>query len=220
MKFSLLILCVIITKILLSQNDNSYRNYEYEIITIGENKAYILEVTKDTFQTKFETIIAINSLVFRSVTGITDETLEKMYINADKNKNGLLSWPEIEVFQKMIVAKYKYFITDTVLSPDNFIKMGGGKCDDWSLMTAGLLRFWNYEPYIARFGRTKVIGHALCLVKTTEKIPSGYMYYEIENNPVLPSGNYIPIDYDVVGGLSAIDGRWKISHVYVPESMY
>jgi len=154
------------------------------------------------------------------MTHLHDEKLEQMYIIADLNRDASLSWSEIESFQNLIVGKYKYFNCDTILRPDRFIKFGGGQCMDWSMMTAGLLRFWGFEPFIARFGRTKVIGHALCLVYCKGEVPAGYMYYIIDYRNDMPKGNYIPIDYNTVGGLNAVDRRWKISNIYVPEKMY
>ncbi|MGE0077647.1 MAG: transglutaminase-like domain-containing protein [Bacteroidales bacterium] len=203
-----------------SQDTLLYRNHRYTIKTKNNKKTYTLLDSNITLTSRYELYIKVNTFVFRNATYLHDEKLEQMYINADLNRDASLSWPEIESFQKMLVAKYRYFICDTILRPDRFMKYGGGKCDDWALMTAGLLRFWGLEPYIARFGRTKVIGHALCLVYWKGAIPSGYMYYIIDHRNDMPKGNYIPIDYQTVGGLNAVDRRWKISHIYVPEKMY
>jgi len=203
-----------------SQDTITYRGYPYTVKNTNNKKSFTILDSNLTFSSKYELLIKINTFIFRNITKLHDEKLEKMYIQADLNCDATLSWAEIESFQKMIVARYKYFISDTILRPDRFIKYGGGKCDDWALMTAGLLRFWGLEPYIARFGRTKVIGHALCLVYWNGSIPSGYMYYIIDNRNDMPKGNYIPIDYNTVGGLNAVDRRWKISNIYVPESLY
>lgn len=205
---------------LFSQDTLTYRDYKYTIINTNSKKTYNLLDSSISFNTKFELFTKINTIAFRQVSGLQDEKLEKIYVQADKNKDTKLSWSEIEAFQSMLVSKYKYFICDTIVTPDRFLKYGGGKCDDWSLMTAGLLRFWGFEPYIARFGRTKVIGHAICLVYVKGEVPPGYMYYEIEYREDMPKGKYVPIDYNTVGGLNAIDRRWKISHIYVPENLY
>lgn len=87
-------------------------------------------------------------------------------------------------------------------------------------MTAGAFRFWGYEPFVASFGRTKRIRHAICMVLVTNAVPGNYTYYEISQWRDVPAGKYVPIDYDIVGGLSAFDGRWKIATMDVPERMY
>lgn len=219
------IIAKLILLLLFCSNSNAqeisvYRDYSYTTEIVNNKKIYKLTDSDYSTFSKAELLIKINTIIFRKVTKIEDEKLEKLYIQADKNKDGYVGWSEIEAFQSMLFYKYKYFICDTIIRPDRFIKYGGGKCDDWALMTAGFLRFWSYEPLIARFGRTKVIGHALCLVYVKGKIPDGYMWYELEETDIHVAGNYVPIDYEKVGGLKAIDRRWKISHIYIPESLY
>lgn len=205
-----------------STQAETFREIEITEVAVPSQDAYYeisqLQVTASSLiQAKYY----INTYYFIKVTGIEDDILIGMYIAADKNKNASLDWKELEDFQMMIHKKYKYLDNEPVLRPDEFIRAGGGDCDDWSEMTAGLLRFWGLEPYIARFGRTKVIGHALCLLKVEEgNFPERYMYYEISGFGKAPAGIYIPIDYEKVGGLSGVDRRWKISHISVPEDIY
>ena len=204
-----------------SESAEEYRNHKF-IFELDDNKrTYILLDSGFRTTKKSEMYVLINKLAFREITQIYDEKLEKIYISADIDKNAVLSWYELEVFQKKLYNNYTYFICDTIIRPDRFIKYGGGKCDDWSLMTAGLLRFWNYQPFIARFGRTKVVGHACCIVLLEKPYPRYYLTISIpagyEN---IPEGTYTVIDYDAVGDFSTIDRRWKISDIYVPEDLY
>ncbi|MEK6794603.1 MAG: hypothetical protein AABZ39_07495 [Spirochaetota bacterium] len=46
------------------------------------------------------------------------------------------------------------------------------------------------------------------------------MYYTISDRRDIPVGKYVPIEHGIVGGLSAIDGRWKIATMEVPERVY
>lgn len=197
-----------------------FRGVEYTKLSNKVSLDYTRLDNYESYTSEFELKMDINKEIFRSITSIDDPHLEDIYVKADKNKDGLLSWKEIEKFQSWLYAHFKYKVNDVVLRPDEFLKNNGGDCDDWSEVTAGLMYFYGYEPYIARFGRTKIIGHALCLVKVnTNEISPYYMWYEIEDWSI-PDGYYVPIDYDRVGGLSAIDRRWKISNLYDPVTMY
>jgi hypothetical protein len=202
------------------------KDYYYRDIKIiqKENKDQTYyEIPKLKYKTDNYTNakVNINAYYFIQATGISDKKLIDIYITADTNNDGDLQWEELETFQKKLVKQYKYLDNEPVLRPDQFIRAGGGDCDDWSVMTAGLLRFYGAEPYIARYGRTKVIGHAICLLKVApDNCPEKYMSYEISGFHNIPAGTYIPIDYDEVGGLSGVDRRWKISDIYIPENIY
>ncbi len=215
-------LLTILLIILAAGAAEEYRGIELvEIAVPSADSSYEIPQFRTYAPTLTEAKYQINAYYFSQVTGISDSTLIQMYIDADENKNGDLEWAELEAFQSKIHREYKYIDNEPVLRPDEFIRAGGGDCDDWSEMTAGLLRFYGQEPYIARFGRTKVIGHALCLVRVKPgTFPERYMYYELSGFGKAPAGIYIPIDYEVVGGLSGVDRRWKISGIDVPEEMY
>ena len=164
---------------------------------------------------------------FRQATGIRDPSLERIYASADGDRDGRLSWTELRNFQSGLQGRFQYLSNDLALRPDEFIQQGGGDCDDWALFTCGLLRYWGWEPYLGCFSppgdTTK--GHAVCLVRQREA-PGSCQYYSIAEGCILESGSvppgyYVPIDYDVVGGVSNAMGKnWKLAEVYVPEEVY
>ena len=163
---------------------------------------------------------------FRTATGVYDPTLEATYAEADLDASGSLSWSELAAFQMGLKAHYRYLSNDVALRPDQFVAQGGGDCDDWALFACGLLRYWGWETYVGSFAPPdQGNGHALCLVRLDET-PSRFTYYTVPEGCVLSSGPvaagyYVPIDYDVVGGITNAMGKnWKLRSVYVPEAIY
>ena len=148
------------------------------------------------------------------------------YATADLNRNSRLSWDEISVFQRELYRNYAYQANDNALRPDEFIDSGGGDCEDWALVTAGLLEFWGYQ---ARVGSIRSPdnsrGHAVCLVFSLEK-PSRHFYYHFSetgqfNGDLVEAGYYIPIDYNLIGRLSnAVESGWELRRIYTPEKIY
>ena len=113
-----------------------------------------------------------------------------------------------------------------VLRPDEFLAEGGEDCEDWSLVTAGLLRFWGWECYVGSIGSPdNAESHAVCLVRMNSK-PSAYSYYEFEDSALLGgmrvrAGYYVPIDYEHVGSLSNAVGRgWRLRYIREPVGIY
>ena len=177
-------------------------------------------------RTVYENTLASNSSRFTETTGITNQTLLARYADADKNCDAALSWSEIASFQRSLKQDFAYISNDVALRPDNFLVSGGGDCEDWSLVTAGLLRFWGYQTYIGSMRSSDNINrHAVCLVRLAEK-PSGYFYYHFEESGTfggsyISSGYYVPIDYENVGSLtSAVGPGWELRHIYTPEKIY
>ena len=107
--------------------DEEYRGYKIE----EQDLSFAAEGLEINFDSLFDVIIKINSMVFVEVTGIDDEGLLAIYIDADVNKNGILSWEEIKSFQMKINREYNYILNETALRPDEFVKEGGGDCEDW-----------------------------------------------------------------------------------------
>ncbi len=173
----------------------------------------------------------INDKLFEQITGIYNPSLNRMYARADINGDWQLSWREIKIFQEKLYNKYKYIPNRTALSPDKFIERGGGDCEDWALMTAGLLRYWGYSPYIGGLRNSrKSIGHAVCLMYSPTK-PKDKAYIRIKEgnslrafNPDVKPGYYIPIDYTYVGSYSPaitnLKGKWYYTAIYTPERIY
>jgi hypothetical protein len=123
--------------------------------------------------------------------------------------------------------EFRYESNDIALRPDEFLHAGGGDCDDFALYSAGLLRFWGWEPYLGCLspGRGKE-GHAICLSYEDGSFSSSFTYFDVtagstEDGSPLKRGRYVPIDYDCVGELSNAAGKsWKLTEIYVPEKAW
>ena len=181
---------------------------------------------KQPGRSSYEITIEKNSALFTRETGISDKGLLSLYASADANRDASLSWSEIAAFQRNLYERYAYRHNNTALRPDEFIAAGGGDCDDWSLVTAGLLRYWGYDPYIGAIRSPDGSEyHAVCLIRVAER-PPAYAYYHFDedghlNGRPIKAGYYVPIDYDNVGTLSnAVKGHWKLHRMYRPESIY
>ncbi len=164
---------------------------------------------------------------FTEITGIDHRGLFEWYRAADGDRDALLSWQEIQNFQNELYYSYRYINNDAALDPVQFVNAGGGDCEDFALMTAGLVRFWGGQPYIASFApEVHGSGHAICLVYS-DTLPDFGMYYQFDEPTYLhgggtvPDGYYIPVDYDNVGGISnAMRKSWILRALYVPEEIY
>lgn len=172
-------------------------------------------------------IAAIRVPAFDRATGIRDAALTARYLAADLDKSGKLSFQELEAFQRKTYAEFKYLQNETALRPDRFVAEGGGDCEDFALYTAGLLRFWGWEPYLGAFGPAGGgDGHMVCLSFEAGSFPKGYSYFDVthataEDGTPLKSGRYVPIDYDKVGGLTnAVSPGWKLREFFIPESVW
>lgn len=157
---------------------------------------------------------------YSSATGFYNKNLLNLYASADTDGSGDLSFYELEQFQRRLVLGYSYIMNSTALTPEEFLIRGGGDCEDWSIVTAGLLRFWDVPAYVGALSpQTGGIGHAICLIKL-DQIPEGYTYYEITASYGL-DGLYIPVDYESVGTLSAsLFNNWALTDIYTPEEIY
>jgi len=200
--------------------DEKYRGFTVE----KRDSHYRIEGLNGKYPTLYDAVVKMNAMVFTKITGIKDEELLSIYIDADTNKNGLLSWEEIQSFQMKINRNFEYISNDTALRPDDFLKNGGGDCEDWALFTAGLLRFWNYEAYIGSL-YFKDNYHAVTLVKVNE-LPFRFKGYkitsaEMESGEELPEGIYTCIDYYKVGRVTKAGGRKpRLIRVSNPEWYY
>ena len=153
-------------------------------------------------------------------TGFHNRKLLNLYAFADMNGNDELSFYELEQFQRRLVINYDYFTNNTALTPEEFLTYGGGDCEDWAIVTAGLLRFWDVPAYVGALSSpTGGIGHAVCLIKT-DRPPEGYTYWNVSGTYNL-DGLYVPVDYERVGSLSApIFNSWILTNIYTPEEIY
>ena len=94
-----------------------------------------------TAKTMYESGIAAKAASFIEVTGLADKDLISRYAAADLDRDGSLSWNEIRAFQNKLCYSNSYKANETALNPEEFFESGGGDCEDWSLATAGLLKF-------------------------------------------------------------------------------
>ena len=90
---------------------------------------------------------------FTADTGLSDEALLAAYEKADRNEDDYLSWSEIRRFQRDVYRDYAYVVNHTALDPVQFFARRGGDCEDFSLYTCGLLRYWNIDCWVGIFGR-------------------------------------------------------------------
>ena len=183
-------------------------------------------MTADTQKSAYEILLEAKAALFSNTTGLASKKLIHSYASADTDRNGQLSWSEIGSFQRALYRDYSYKMNKTALRPDEFIESGGGDCEDWSLVTAGLLRFWGYKSYIGSIrSPDDSQAHALCLIKSIEKPKNSFYFHFSEggafNGTQIDAGYYIPIDYDNVGSLSnAVESNWKLKKMYIPENIY
>jgi hypothetical protein len=166
---------------------------------------------------------------FTKANGCRSPQLLDLYARTDSNDDGQLSWDEIRIFQKRLYANYKYQINDPALSPDQFLAEGGGDCEDWALVTVGMLQYWDIKAYIGCFSppeNDKRIAHAIALVPVPEQV-DGMFAYNITNSTEwysgrsIPDGWYVPIDYATVGGITNAMGKdWTLTQVVDGTRMY
>lgn len=153
-------------------------------------------------------------------TGFHNRKLLNLYASADINGNDELSFYELEQFQRRLINNYNYITNNTALTPEEFLASCGGDCEDWAIVTAGLLRFWDVPAYVGTLSQpTGGIGHAVCLIKT-DRPPEGYTCWEVTGSYNL-DGLYVPVDYDRVGALSTpLLNEWLLTNIYKPEEIY
>ncbi len=170
--------------------------------------------------------LAINGVLFRRASGIADAELEKRYAAADADRDGSLSWADLEAFQRALHREFRYLSNATALRPDEFLTQGGGDCEDWALMSCGLLRYWGWTAYVGSFvapGGGEA--HAVCLVRGEHR-PARYACFSVSqartaNGETVVPGDYVPVDYELVGGLTNAVGRnWRLERFHTPEKMY
>jgi hypothetical protein len=180
---------------------------------------YLVSESGLTFATLHEARVSINTRTLRRILGMRNRDLYHRYAKADLNRDGNLDWKEIRAFQNELYREFRYVTNDTALRPDAFLRNGGGDCEDWAIVAAGLLQFWQVPVYIAAI--TSDSGrHAVALVQT-DKPPAGARSFTFGEHWNLPDSSYVPIDYNVVGGLSdAVAGEYWIDEVWRPEEIY
>jgi hypothetical protein len=61
------------------------------------------------------------AVAFVTRTGIDDPILFSVYRGADTNRDGILSWTELQVFQTWVHRSFRYELNTAALAPDRFI---------------------------------------------------------------------------------------------------
>lgn len=145
--------------------------------------------------------------------------VKQLFKSADNNKDKKILVGELQMFQYRLLREFKYKHNKTALHPNDFVAQGGGDCEDFAIMTTCMLNHYGIVAYVASFGRVTTNKHSLCMVKITRPMPPGYLYYTL-NGWGVPSGAYMPIDYDKIGGLKVIDRRWKIARMVKPIDIF
>jgi hypothetical protein len=168
----------------------------------------------------------INAALFVKETGIGYEELLYRYMEADSDGNGHLSWREICFFQNRTSREFSYRSNSLALPPDEFLRRGGGDCEDFAIYTCGMLRFWGWNCQVASYyPPSGGNGHAITLVWSGTPI-GGYGYFKIEEGAYVGGkkvrpGYWIPIDYDAVGGITnAMGSDWELWDLEDPEALY
>lgn len=162
---------------------------------------------------------------FREATGIQNEALEAVYKSADLNQSGKLSYAEIMEFQKRVMRTFAFQENPTVLRPDEFLAAGQGDCDDFAVFTAGLLRFYGWEPYVGALSNGNPYeGHAVCLSYEAGSYPKELKAFVVGRGMAIAgakAGAYVPIDYEYVGKLQPGPYQYAVLvQVYEPEAMW
>lgn len=197
----------------------SYRGQQVRVERAAGRITYTLVASGKSFASAQEMRVLVNTTFFRKHTGFDDPELIALYIAADHDANGEVSWDEVRRFQSLLDRDFEYLHNHKALRPTEFMSAGGGDCEDWALMTAGMLRFWGAPVYVGSLTSSEG-RHAVALVRTDD-VPQYSHPIDIETGGYLPPGRYVPIDYDHVGTLSnAVAGTYTVNWIRVPEELF
>ena len=196
-----------------------YRGRRVEVRRSAGRTSWTVADTGRTYASAHEMRVAVNSRLFSNLTGITDSRVIGLFAAADRDRDGEVSWEEVRQFQESLNRTYRYQPNSRALRPDEFIAAGGGDCEDWALMTAGMLRFWGIPVFVGSLS-SSTGHHAVALVPTTH-LPPGARTIDVPAGNALRAGSYVPIDYTHVGRLSnAVASRFRVERIWVPEEIY
>lgn len=198
---------------------DEYRGREIRAERRGGALTYTLVASGRRFGDMHTLRIAVNESLLSASMGIKDDRLTGLFARADRDRDGSISWSEIQAFQHLLDDRYRYLANDVALWPSQFMDAGGGDCEDWALMTATLLRFWGIDAEIGSI-HSDTGNHAVTFVPVSSA-PSGFLQITIGGTDDSPATTYVPIDYTRVGGLSnAVGGSYTVTRVRRPEELF
>jgi hypothetical protein len=199
-----------------------YGDFKEDNVAAYRRSSPVSKVQPQKFEKTFSERRAEKYLA--STKWATSELVD-LFTRFDTDHSGVLSWNEVEMFQRYIFNRFKYISNDTALRPDEFLAAGGGDCEDWALLSCEFFRYWGWDAVVAGFFNAKE-GHAVCFVRAEESIPSGYLKYyltatqTIEGDKIL-EGWYVPVDYFQVGNYSnAVQAGMKLTKYFTPAKIY
>lgn len=196
-----------------------YRGNTVEVRRTDGETFYLIRGSGKRYSSLHDARIAINTDFFIAKTGVTSPAVIELYAAADANRDGEISWEEVRRFQRALGNSYAYIANDRALRPDEFIAAGGGDCEDWALMTAGMLRFWDIPVFIGSLASST--GHHAIALIPTDHVPKGARTIDVGPGTSLRPGHYVPIDYEEVGHLSnAVGRRFTVERIWAPETIY
>lgn len=192
----------------------------------GDRACFRVDGSRVTYDSLYEAQMAVNRQALAAAATYFDEELLIRFEAADVSRDAKLEWREIRVFQQDLYSEFSHQVNDVALRPDEFLRLGGGDCEDWALVTCALLRFWGIENLIAIVKDSDApFSHAITLMRArTAEVRSQavYLYEEwLDHIPDAEPGLYVPIDYNRVGEASTAVS-WDYWYVAVerPEFVY
>lgn len=189
--------------------------------------AYVQTVRKSTpaIPRVSTSSVAERIRTYRSQTPWATEEMIRLFSSANLDDSGSLSWSEVEAFQSRLFRGYRYFTSRAALRPDQFLAKGGGDCKAFSLMAAEFFRFWGWDAWTASFF-DEDSGHMICFARANSQTPARYIRVRLmarksAEGDRIPDGDYVPIDYDQVGGYSsATKAGMKMTNLFSPGKIY
>jgi hypothetical protein len=196
-----------------------YRGYDIFKTRSAEGVSYSATGLKTRRHSRAAMKITINEAELARYTGIREPALLELFLKADENYDAELSWGELAHFQDRLFRTYAYKSNGYALHPEEFLRSGGGDCEDWALLTAALLRYWNVSSWIASVD-SEAGSHAVVFIRYA-KWMGNVTRITVEPSPTGQAETYVPIDYSHVGGFSnAVRGSFRITDIWEPERIY
>lgn len=143
---------------------------------------------------------------------IPDPATRSLFASADVDGDGLIVWAEVTLFQRRLLATYGYRTNEHALAASEFVGTRGGDCEDWAIVTVGMLAWWGVHAVVGVVESDSGT-HAVALVPVPETPRSVGTFTRVGHDGT--STIYVPIDYGEVGGFStAVRGPWRLTRVY------